>query len=233
MLNKKNIRIIYEDDYLIVVDKPSGLLVVPTHAGQYNDLTSFLNLELKNRKLTVKAHPCHRLDKQTSGLVIFAKGKKMQQIVMEQFYKKQVRKIYIAFIQGHLKKRKGVLKSYIQDPWPYIKMKGKGKYGITKFETIYNGEAFSIIKLELLTGRTNQVRIQFRDIRHPLLGERRFAFARDWPLKFKRVALHAFKLQFIHPVTKQRVYLRSELPKDMDTFLERKGILFSSICVNL
>ncbi len=217
------IKISYEDESLIVVDKQSGLPVVPAKADQRKNLTFFLDEELKTRGLTLRAHPCHRLDKETSGLVIFAKGKKIQKIVMEQFRSRLVRKTYIAFIQGALKNKRGTLRTYIQGAWPYLEKKGK-KLAITTYHELCRGKGFSILELKPVTGRTNQIRIQFRDIGHPLLGERRFAFARDWPIKFRRVALHAFKLEFIHPVNLSKISLTSDLPEDMSAFLKKHRI---------
>ncbi|MCP4650651.1 MAG: RNA pseudouridine synthase [PVC group bacterium] len=223
MSKKNSIRIIYEDEYLLVVDKSAGLLVVPADNEKGNDLTALLNAQYSQNEKNMRIYPCHRLDKETSGLIIFAKSKRVQQAIMDEFRNREVRKHYIAFIQGKLKQRSGVLKSYIQAVWPYMK-KGKKKLAITNFQTQTVGKNFSVLKLQPLTGRTNQIRIQFRDIGHPLVGERRFAFARDWPVKFRRTALHAAGLEFAHPINKSRIKLQSELPEDMSEFLNKNGI---------
>lgn len=223
MKTKKFRSIIYEDENLLIVNKPSGLLTVPAQNTKDNDLSSLLN-ELKfQQNNSPKIYPCHRLDKETSGVSIFAKGKAMQQNVMDQFREKKVKKIYIAFIHGRVKKTEGVLKSYIQGAWPYRKHEKK-KLAITNFKLLSRAKGFSIMKIEPVTGRTNQIRLQFKEIGHPLVGERRFVFARDWPIKFKRVALHALSIEFTHPSNNSSVSFTADIPKDMSNFLIRHGI---------
>lgn len=232
MFKQEKFSVVYEDDYFVVVDKPSSLLVVPVQLEEENNLTSLLNKKLQEQGTAIKAHPCHRLDKETSGLVIFAKGKAMQKIVMEEFRQHKVRKTYIAFVQGRLDKTEGQLKSYLKDAWPYAKNQ-KGKLAISKYRVLYRTCDFSVLKIEPVTGRKNQIRIQFKDIGHPLLGERRFAFAKDWKVKFKRVALHAYALEFVHPVDKNKIILKSPLPLDMGLFLKRYGLDSSFVYTRL
>ncbi|RKY34633.1 MAG: hypothetical protein DRP78_06315 [Candidatus Omnitrophota bacterium] len=222
-MKKDTIRIVYEDDFLMVVHKPSGLLVMPADSGSKKDLRLLLNEMVKKSCVSASVYPCHRLDKETSGLIIFAKSKKIQELMMLKFRLRQIEKIYIAFVQGEIKKKQGELKSYIKRAWPY-ETKGKSKIAITKFQTIYHCPQFSVLKIALITGRTNQIRIQFKDIKHPLIGDRRFAFAKDWPIKFKRTALHSFLLEFTHPVKNCRVCLKSPLPFDLRKFLLQYGV---------
>lgn len=214
---------IYEDKDIIIINKPSGLLTVPAQNAKDNNLSELLNSLNIQQSLNLKIYPCHRLDQETSGVLIFAKGKNIQQNIMDQFRAKQIKKVYIAFVHGILNKSTGQLKSYIQGSWPYRRNEQK-KLAITNFKLLYKGKNFSIMQLEPITGRTNQIRLQFKDIGHPLVGERRFVLARDWPLKFKRVALHALSVEFTHPVKNSRVKFNAELPKDMVNFLISQGI---------
>ncbi|MFH2138065.1 MAG: RluA family pseudouridine synthase [Candidatus Omnitrophota bacterium] len=223
MPKKSSIKIIYEDEFLSIVNKPGGLLVVPADEDTNKDLTFFLNEMYKEKGSNIKVYPCHRLDKETSGLMIFAKGKKMQQTVMDMFRERKIKKEYIAFINGDFKRKEGTLKSYIRAAWPYAN-KGK-KLAITKFQVIVKKKLFSVVRIQTITGRTNQIRIQFKDIGHPLVGERRFAFARDWPIKFRRTALHAYSLSFKHPVKNKEIFFQAELPEDMSLFLEKNRVV--------
>ena len=100
----KRYNIIYEDEWLMVVDKPSGMLVIPTPKKETNTLTGLLNRELDSRGIEANAYPCHRLDRETSGLIIYSKGKSAQRLMMDQFKKRAVKKAYIAFVQGSVKK---------------------------------------------------------------------------------------------------------------------------------
>ncbi|MFH1460071.1 MAG: RluA family pseudouridine synthase [Candidatus Omnitrophota bacterium] len=229
MQDLKKIKILFEDDYLVIVDKPAGLLVVPTDNLQEKDLTALLNESsspenIKNTPIL----PCHRLDKETSGVMIFARGQIMQQLIMDEFRSRNVCKHYIAFVQGSLDKKTGILKNYIKGAWPYNKHEKK-KIAITKYEVLYQRKELSILRVEPVTGRTNQIRIQFKNIGHPLVGERRFAFARDWPIRFKRVCLHAASIEFKHPQHKNKLVFKSELPQDMKNFLQKQGIRIGNI----
>ena len=206
--------IIFEDKSIIVIDKPSGMLVIPTPKGETNTLSHLINDELNSRGEEVNAYPCHRIDRETSGLIIFAKGKKNQQEIMKQFEERLVKKSYIAFIHGSLRQDHGVLKSY-----------GKSKYDnykrlmITQYRVVTRRPGFTVVKAKPITGRTNQLRIQFKEISHPILGESVYAFRKDFSLKFRRLALHSYKISFVHPMTKELVEYTSEIPEDM------KGLL--------
>ncbi len=223
MTHKNPIQIIYEDEALIIVNKRSGMLSVPDGAVKANDLVSILNQQIEREKVQAKALPCHRLDKETSGVMVFAKGRKAQQIVMDQFRQRKIKKTYIAFVHGRFKQVKGVMKSNMQGAWPYRKNEGN-KMAITNFELINSASNFSILRIAPITGRTNQIRIQFRDCGHPLIGERRFTHARDWPIKFKRVALHAYSVEINHPLTNKRIDFSVPIPDDMLGFMQEHNI---------
>ncbi len=205
-----NIPIIYEDDWLLVLDKPSGLLTIPTPKNEPRTLSSILNEDLKKRGLAYRLYPCHRLDRETSGLIIYAKGKSIQKKIMEEFQHKSVKKIYIAFIQGSLPKDEGSISYPIES-----------KSAVTKYRVTEKRKDFSIVEVVPLTGRTNQIRIHFKNIGHPLVGESKFAFRRDFKLRAKRLCLHAWVLRFMHPVTGKELSLLDALPTDMEDFLKK------------
>ncbi|MCX5706887.1 MAG: RluA family pseudouridine synthase [Candidatus Omnitrophica bacterium] len=193
------IPVIYEDNYILVVDKPSGLLTIPTPKNETRTLTSILQL-----------HPCHRLDRETSGLIIYAKGKSIQKKMMEEFRQRKVEKTYLAFIRGIPAKITGEIKNKIE-----------GLSAQTRYKIIEKRKDFAIVEVSPLTGRTNQIRIHFKQIGHPVLGETKFAFRRDFKIKAKRLCLHAWKLEFKHPVTGQWLNLTSDLPQDLKAFLDK------------
>jgi 23S rRNA pseudouridine1911/1915/1917 synthase len=206
----RNIPVVYEDDWLLVVNKPTGLLSIPTPKNERYTLTAVLNGELKDKKISYRLHPCHRLDRETSGLIIYAKGKAMQKKIMELFKEKKIKKTYIAFIQGSLPNAKSAIN------YPLEK-----KPALTKYKIIDNRKEFSIVEVVPLTGRTNQIRLHFKYIGHPLVGETKYAFRRDFKLQAKRVCLHAKKIDFMHPITKKAVRLDIDLPQDLKLFLEQ------------
>jgi 23S rRNA pseudouridine1911/1915/1917 synthase len=215
-MDGKRYKIAYEDDQLIVVDKPSGLLVIPTPKKETNTLTDLLNRELDERGIEANAHPCHRLDRETSGLIIYAKGKSIQQMMMEEFRKRAVKKVYIAFVNGSPMKDFDIIKKRI-----YNRNKNRFDEAITKYKVIERREGFTIIEAEPVTGRTNQIRIHFKEIGHPLVGESVFAFRKDFKLKFKRAALHASYIRFTHPITKKPLDFSAPMPGDMEAFLKK------------
>lgn len=205
-----NIPVIHEDDWLLVLNKPSGLLTIPTPKKESRTLSSILNEDLKERGLAYRLYPCHRLDRETSGLIVYAKGKSMQKIMMEEFRQRRIRKAYIAFIQGRLPKDEGDMRYPIE-----------ARCAITKYKVVEKKDDFSVVEITPLTGRTNQIRIHFKQAGHPLVGETKFAFRRDFKLKAKRLCLHAKALGFVHPVTKKAISLTAPLPPDMEDFLRK------------
>lgn len=205
-----NIPVIYEDKWLLIVNKPSGLLTIPTPKREKRTLTSILNEQSKNKGFSYRLHPCHRLDRETSGLIIYAKGKSIQKKMTEQFKKHKVKKLYIAFVQGKIKQNNGQIKKAIE-----------GRGAITRFRVLERRGRFSILEIVPLTGRKNQIRIHFKSIGYPIVGETKFAFRKDFALRSKRICLHAKSLEFSHPVMERVVSIDSELPQDLRDFLNK------------
>lgn len=204
-----NIPVIYEDDWLLVLNKPSGLLSIPTPKNKKRTLTGILNEDAKERNLPYRLHPCHRLDRETSGLIIYAKGKSVQRKMMELFKHRRVKKEYLAFVQGRPKPAQGQIKI------PIV-----GQASLTQYKTIENRKYFTIVEAMPLTGRTNQLRIHFKNIGCPILGETRYAYRRDFKIKAKRLCLHAKSLEFRHPLTPKNIIIDSQIPRDLQDFLK-------------
>lgn len=216
-MSAKRYKIIYEDDAIIVVDKPSGMLVIPSPNKETNTLTGALNRELDKKGVEANAYPCHRIDRETSGLIVYAKGKKFQALMMDEFKRRTVKKLYIAFIHGRPKKEIDTIRLSI-----YNRNKRRLQDAVTRYRVVGRGNGFSIVEAEPLTGRTNQIRIHFAGIGHPLVGESVFAFRKDFALRFKRAALHAQAIEFIHPVTMKRMRFESPIPDDMRMLSDRE-----------
>ena len=201
------IEIIHEDEQIIILNKPGGILVIPSPKNEEHTLTNLLNIELAKKGLNVKAHPCHRLDKDTSGIILYAKGKKNQQLFMNLFHENKIEKKYFAVVAGRLKQSEGVLKDPIE-----------GKPALTIYKTVSNGDGFTSVDIELKTGRTNQIRIHFKNLGHPLLGDYKFAFRKDFSIKLKRLALHAYFMKFIHPVIGKEMIIKTAIPESLKQF---------------
>ena len=194
-----NIPIVYEDNWILVANKPSGLLTIPTPKNETRTLTSILGL-----------HPCHRLDRETSGLIIYAKGKSIQKKITELFKNRKVKKTYIAFAQGVLSKDQGEIKNMIES-----------MSAITRYKVIQRRKDFSIVEVNPLTGRTNQIRIHFKQLGHPIVGESKYVFRKDFALRAKRLCLHAKELEFTHPYTGKLIKLTADLPVELNDFLNK------------
>ncbi len=223
------IPILYEDDQCAVFDKPPGLLVTPAESGATTTLTDIVNKQYTSQsKPSVTSsfadpfrfHPCHRLDRDTSGVILYAKGKRNQQMLMDIFHQQKVKKFYTAFIHGCLPRDHGEIKSEIRDHYQEkFARHSAGKFALTRYRVTQKHKEFSVLEVMPVTGRTNQIRIHFAEAKHPLVGEDKYAFRREFSLKFKRTALHARELQWYHPVLKKTVNASSDLPEDMLRFL--------------
>lgn len=185
------IDIIFEDEHLVAVNKSPGILVIPA-------LTNIVS------KIAGKVYPCHRLDRDTSGIVLFAKDKETEQKMFLQFKQRRVKKKYIALVSGCPREGSGIIDKRVE-----------GIPAITRYRVMAKRAGYSVLEVEPITGRTNQIRIHLKSIGHPVLGERKFAFGKDFKVKFRRTALHAREISFVHPVTGKPIILRAILPEDM------------------
>ncbi|MEI8175357.1 MAG: RNA pseudouridine synthase [Candidatus Omnitrophota bacterium] len=201
--------VIYEDEWLVIVDKPSGLLVIPTPKNERHTLTNMLNEQLQKDGVTYRLHPCHRLDRDTSGLVIYAKGKAMQQKMMEEFKEHRIYKQYLAIVQGRVARPKGQISLPID-----------GRESQTKYQVLEQKREYAVVEVLPVTGRKNQIRLHFAHIGNPILGDTRFVFRRNFTVKSKRLCLHAQSLQFLHPMTQRQVSVESRVPDRMQEFMD-------------
>ena len=209
--------VVFEDEYLIVLNKKAKLLVQPTKKEKLT-LTSLLCDKLREKGEV--AYPCHRLDRETTGLIIYAKSKNVQRQIMNQFKRREVKKGYIALVKGKIKNKRGIIKGYIWDREASI-FGESPKWAITKYKVVREFSDFSIVELNPLTGRTNQLRIQLARQGNPILGERKYALRREFRVNFKQLALHAWFLSFLHPVSRERIDLKIKLPSSMEKFIEQ------------
>lgn len=218
----KPIPILFESPRVIVFDKPAGVLVIPAPGDDRPSLTDIVNHQFASRGEKSKLHPCHRLDRDTSGVIMYAVGKKAQQDMMQLFAGRQVEKTYMAAVQGHLKRKKGKIEGFISQP-DRIKYSqfSRGKQALSHYQVLEEFEHFSLLEVRPVTGRTNQIRIQLSDMGHPLVGDRKYSVARQYPVKFRRPALHAQSLRWKEPGSQKTITVHSTLPKDMEVLCAR------------
>ena len=212
-LDSQWVRIVYEDKYLFVVEKKAGILV---HSPQTEDMTvqSILNQYLEKNHQKCHAHTIHRLDRDTSGLLLFAKDKKVALKFEEDWKKTVYDRRYVALVHGEMKKAEGSISSWLKDNAQYVTYSSKtdngGKYAVTHYKLIKVSNGYSLVELTLDTGRKNQIRVHLKDIGFPVVGDPKYGDGDD---KIGRLGLHAFKLCFIHPITGEDLKFETDLPK--------------------
>ncbi len=214
---EKKFKIVFADEYFLVIDKIARIVVQPSPKNEKQTLTSLIQ-----KHLGENIYICHRLDKNTQGLIIYARSKGIHKKITGQFRKREIRKKYLALAKGNFKKRKGVFRSLILDK-EGRKFKEKPKKGKTFFRVIKKCKGFDFLELIPKTGRTNQLRIHLAEAGHPILGEKKYAFRRDFMIKFNKLALFAYFLQFKHPVSKENVIVKIDTPDYMKEFIKRRG----------
>jgi len=186
--------IIYEDDHLIVVNKPAGLLTVSDGNGGEN-----LFQQLK-KELSGEVFICHRLDREVSGLLVFAKTKELQELIEDNWA--AIKKIYFARVEGEVKNNTEHLVNYLKMDGPSIvrvvNNEQEGVKAITEYHVLKKGKLESDLEVVLHTGKKNQIRIQLSLIGHPIVGDKKFGSTKRMQ---NRIALHSWKLELIHPIT--------------------------------
>jgi len=202
----KEYRVLLDDDYVCVVDKPPKMLVVPSPEKK-TCLTSILSKDMGQ-----PVYPCHRLDYETSGIVLFAKSKDGQHKIMEQFKNRKVFKRYIAIVHGPVKRTFDM-----KEP---VKAIGKEeKDALTKFRAEEITKLYSVVNAIPITGRSNQIRIHCVQSGHPIIGDRKYSVVKDYPIQFSRTCLHAAHIEFYHPFSGEHVDVRCPMAQDMEQLL--------------
>jgi len=208
--------IVYEDAEIIVVNKPAGMLVHPTHRDKngtlLNALAYYLNRERSN-DAAIRPGLVHRLDKRTSGLVLVAKSVRVHRVLADHFKRKLVEKRYIARVDGPVVEEEGIIEAPIgrYADMKFWSVKDDGKHARTRFWTRRRDKDSTLLELEPVTGRTNQLRIHCAWIGHPIIGD-----IERGGREFRRLCLHAYRLSFKHPATGRQMVFESTTPGDLD-----------------
>ena len=210
-----NLDIIFEDDGLLILNKPAGIAVHPSILHYENTLSNGVKFYFQSIGLKRKIRPVNRLDLNTSGLIIFAKNEYIQECLIKQMQAGTFGKEYIAIVQGHLDKICGTINLPISRKDNSIIercVSHDGQDAITDYCVLEEHQNFSVVKCSLKTGRTHQIRVHMAAIGHPLLGDSLYGYSS--PL-INRQALHSYKLSFIHPISHKNMEFVCELPEDM------------------
>ncbi len=226
-----NIDIVYEDEDIAIINKQAGLVVHPAQGHHKGTLVNGILYHMSNLSgINGELRPgiVHRLDKDTSGLLIIAKNDRAHVALTKMFQDKEIKKTYLAVVKGNLNKSEGrIITKIARNKEDRKKMTAvsdseRGKIAITNYKVIFQKENLTLVKVNIETGRTHQIRVHMKHIGYPILGDMVYG-KKD---SEKRQMLHAHKLEFHHPVTGKHIKITGELPEDFKRVLKRMG--FSS-----
>ena len=217
---ESSLEIIYEDDLLCIVNKPSNLIIHPDDKSKKNTLCNYMSYYYQQSYQDLPIRYLHRLDRDTTGLVMFCKCALLQPYFDALIASKEIKKTYLAIIQGHLPKKEMTVNLPIgQDRHSKNKMCifKTGKEAITHFKEIKTNGNDTLVKCQIETGRKHQIRVHLSHLHHPIIGDSLYGKASS---QIKRMALHAYRLEFIHPLSNQLMTIECPLPLDMEKIIE-------------
>jgi len=224
----EGLKVVYDDEYLIVIDKPVGIAAHPSpgwHGATVVGAIFAAGYQLATSGAAERQGVVHRLDVGTSGLMVVAKNEIAYASLKDQFRQRTVSKVYHALVQGHMDPTVGTIDAPI-DRHPRedyrFAVVANGKPSITHYKTLEVFPAVTLLEIELETGRTHQIRVHFSALHHPLVGDQTYGSdpALAQRLKISRPWLHARKLAFTHPASGERIFFTSEYPEDLTRSLE-------------
>lgn len=209
----KNIDIIYEDKDIIVINKPSGLLTVATEKEKnktaYHLVMEYLKKKNKNNRIFI----IHRLDKDTSGIIMFAKNERAKHLYQDNWNDIVKKRCYYAVIDGKMENKEGKIKSYLKENgnMVYSVKDRSGKLAITEYKVLKERKNISLLDINLKTGRKNQIRVHMKENKTPILGDLKYG---EKSKLINRLALHAYKLELVNPVTKKLLTFEINMPNE-------------------
>ena len=220
--NKMNLPIIYEDDDIIVIDKPAGMLAVSTEKEQEHTAFHIVNEYIKSRNKAGRIFIVHRLDRETSGIMLLAKSERIKHTLQDNWNNNVIRRGYIAVVEGHVQPPQRRIMSWLKQTKSLLVYssagKDNGKLAITNYQVMQTSATHSLLDISLETGRKNQIRVHMKDIGHPIVGDKKYGAHTD-PLA--RLGLHASVLIINHPSSNEQLRLESAMPS---TFMSLFGM---------
>ncbi|MFD2524099.1 RluA family pseudouridine synthase [Emticicia soli] len=210
---QRGLSIVFEDQYLIVIEKQEGVLSIATEKQKDNNAYSTLSNYVKKQSLGNRIFIVHRLDRETSGLMIFAKSERIQKLLQESWNDTIEERTYLAVTEGAVEKEEGTIVSYLVESKALIvystQNPDSGQKAVTHYEVLRRSSKYSLVKFNLETGRKNQIRVHAKDIKHPIVGDAKYG-ATSNPIN--RLGLHAWVLSFKHPITGENLRFETEVP---------------------
>lgn len=219
----KSVQIIFEDDYLVVIDKEAGLLSIATEREKRETAYSIVSNYIKQADHEARIFVLHRLDRETSGLMMFAKSEKIQEIMQKKWDELITARSYQAIVEGKVEPNEGTIVSWLTENKNFKMFSSPkdngGQKSITHYKTLTSNKHYSLLSLNLDTGRKNQIRVHLESLGHPIIGDKKYGSHHN-PLR--RMALHAYELSFIHPITGKKYEFKSLIPLKMRALMDKK-----------
>lgn len=209
--------ILYEDDQLIVINKPSGMLSIATDNEKEKTAYHQVRQYLKAKDPRAKVFVVHRLDQHTSGVLMFAKSEKMKQLLQQNWNDRVRIRGYMAIVEGQVKKDKGTIRSYLKESKTQMVYSTKGKYGklaITHFQVKNRQKKYTLLEVFLDTGRKNQIRVHMKEMGHPIVGDVKYGASTN---PIGRLGLHSHILEFEHPIMHKMVRFEAKMPNSFQS----------------
>lgn len=206
----RDAEVLFEDEHIIVIDKPAGLLSVATDTGEQLSLHKILKRRRNNNE---RVFPVHRLDRETSGVLVFAYTQEAREKLKARFARHDIDREYAAVVHGKVEASKGMWQSYlIEDANYFVKStrSSEGRLAITHFSTLAVKGDYTLLHLKLETGKKNQIRVHATEAGHPIAGDKKYGLKHD---QVERLCLHAFRLGFLHPITQKPMVFTSAIPE--------------------
>ncbi len=223
-LQHPKLKLIYEDDYIAIVDKKEGLLTMATHRESHETTAySILKNHLKKANPRAELYTVHRLDRETSGVLMFAKTKAIQQALQENWHQVVTKRLYCALVEGCPQHTEDTITTWLTENKKSLRVSSSptdngGQKAVTHYKVTKTNGAYSLLEVQLETGRKNQIRVHMAEIGHPVVGDKKYGKGLS---SIKRIGLHAQILEFIHPVTQKKVRFESPTPKAFNTLVNK------------
>ncbi len=209
----REFKIVFEDEDLIVIDKSAGLLSVATKNEKRNTAYSLLSDYVKKANPSNKIFIVHRLDRETSGLMVFAKNESVKHLLQEKWNDAILEKTYVAVVEGAVEKQEGTIVSYLFEDKIFrvhsSQNPKKGLKAITHFSVLKKNKNYSLLKINIETGRKNQIRVHMQEIGYSITGDKKYGATTD---PIRRLGLHAQKLVFNHPISGENLNFETKIP---------------------
>lgn len=223
ILKGEKLSIIHEDDELVVINKHTGLISVASEKESERTAYRLVNEHVQHNNPNGRVFVVHRLDEDTSGVLIFAKNPQLKDALQDNWNKIVKKRGYYAIVEGKMEQEQGVVKSYLHKTKTNMMFSGHktkdAQYAETEYKVIQSNDQYTLVDINIKTGRKNQIRVHMNDLGHPVVGDKKYGVKNE---EAERLMLHAYELQFIHPVSNKLVKFKAKTPRAFEELMKGK-----------